>query len=142
MTQFLKPAELKQITDEVELAEQRAALARRLQTDQAVEGLKQAFLSRELAPQAPARINAAVRGAAEQGAHEILVLRFPSSYCNDGGRRINNFEADWPNSLEGFGKTAFDFYEKELQPLGFTLRAEIMDFPGGMPGDVGMYLRW
>ena len=142
MTQFLNPADLKKITEEVEIAEHRAVQARRLQADQAVEGLKQAFMHREIGPEAPERINAAVRGAAEQGAHEILVLRFPSTYCNDGGRRINNFEHDWPNSLQGFGKTAFDFYLKELRPLGFTLRAQIMDFPGGMPGDVGIYLRW
>ena len=45
-------------------------------------------------------------------------------------------------SLHGFGKTAFDFYAAELRPLGFTMRAEIMNFPGGMMGDVGMYLRW
>ena len=142
MAQFLNPAELKKITDEKEMAERRAVLAQRLQADQAAEGLKQAFESRELAPEAPERINKAVRDAAERGAHELLVLRFPSTYCSDGGRRINNFESDWPDSLQGFGKTAFEFYAKELKPLGFTMRAEIMNFPGGMPGDVGMYLRW
>ena len=142
MAQFLNPAELKKITDEKEMAERRAVLAQRLQADQAAEGLKQAFESRELAPEAPERINKAVRDAAERGAHELLVLRFPSTYCSDGGRRINNFESDWPDSLQGFGKTAFEFYAKELKPLGFTMRAEIMNFPSGMPGDVGMYLRW
>ena len=70
------------------------------------------------------------------------MLRFPSSFCNDRGRRINNFEGDWPKSLEGFGKTAFEYFDKELRPLGFSMRAEIMDFPGGNLGDVGMYLRW
>src|SRR5678815_5144068 len=99
------PAELKQIAEDVEMAERRAVAAKRLQADQAAEGLKRAFESRELAPEAPERINQAVRRAAERGEHEILVVRFPAAYCNDGGRRINNFEADWPASLEGFGKT-------------------------------------
>ena len=45
-------------------------------------------------------------------------------------------------SFDGNCAEAFDFYAKELRPLGFTMRAEIMNFPGGMPGDVGMYLRW
>jgi len=29
----------------------------------------------------------------------------------------------------------------ELQPNGYKVRAQIMDFPGGMPGDVGIFLR-
>ena len=142
MTQFINPADLKQIAEQAEIEERRAAMAKRLHADQAAEGLKQAFESRKVAPEAPDRINKAIRDAAEQGKHEVLVLRFPSTFCKDGGRSINNFEPDWPNSLMGFGKTAFEFYAKELRPLGYTLRAEIMNFPGGMPGDVGMYLRW
>jgi len=142
MTQFLNPADLKMIAAEREIEKQKAEMAKRLQAGQAEEGLKQAFESRQVSAEAPERINKAVRDAAEQGLHEVLVLRFPSTFCKDGGRRINNFEPDWPNSLQGFGKTAFDYYEKELRPLGFTLRAEILNFPGGMPGDVGMYLRW
>lgn len=142
MAEFIKPADLKMISADAELAAQKAAMAKKLQAGQVEEGLKQAFQSREVAPEASERINNAVRIAAEQGKHEILVLRFPASFCKDGGRRINNFEPDWPDSLDGFGKTAFEFYEKELAPLGYTLRAEVMNFPGGMPGEVGMYLRW
>src|SRR4030095_3286494 len=142
MVQFLQPAELKKITEDLEMAEHRAESARRLQADQMAEDLKRSFQSREIVPETPERINKAVRVAAERGEREILVIRFPSTYCNDGGRRINNFEHDWPNSLEGFARIAFDYYEKELRPLGFTMRAEIMNFPGGMPGDVGLYLRW
>ena len=142
MTQFLNPSDLKKIAEELELAERRAEAGRRLQADQVAESLKQEFLSRELSPEAPNRINNAIRRAAEDGKSEVLVLRFPSTFTTDGGRRINNYEADWPSSLEGFAKTALDYYEKELRPLGYTLRAEIMNFPDGMPGDVGMYLRW
>ena len=88
---------------------------------------------------------AAVRAsaiAAQAGKNQLQVLTFPSSFCNDGGRRINSFDPDWPNSLEGFGKKAYEFYEKELRPLGFKIGAEIINFPGGMPGDVGMFLKW
>jgi hypothetical protein len=31
---------------------------------------------------------------------------------------------------------------KELRPLGYKLHAEIISFPGGMPGEVGMFLKW
>src|SRR4029077_4915999 len=45
---------------------------------------------------------AAVRRAAEQGFHELQVLRFPASYCNDHGRRMTVAEPDWPGPLGGF----------------------------------------
>ena len=142
MGTFLKPDELKKLAEDAEMAELKAALAKRRQAENSIEELKQAFQARDVAAQATDRINAAVRTAALRGQNEIQVLRFPASYCNDGGRSINNMEPDWPNSLEGFGKKAFDFYQKELQPLGFKLRAEIVSFPDGVPGDVGMYLKW
>lgn len=142
MTQFLNPAELNKMAEELELAKRKAEAALRLQADQVTGSLRQAFEAREITPETPERINNAVRRAAEEGKREILVLRFPSTFCKDGGRGINNFEPDWPKSLEGFSKTAFDYYAKELQPLGYSMRAEIMNFPNGMPGDVGMYLRW
>jgi hypothetical protein len=28
------------------------------------------------------------------------------------------------------------------RPLGYKLRVQIIDFPGGMPGDVGITLKW
>ena len=142
MTQFVNPADLKKMSNEAELAKQKEAVALKRNVEQAAEELKKAFETRELAPETPERINQAIRRAAEQGQNEVLVLRFPAALTKDGGRRINNFEADWPDSLTGFSKTAYEFYLKELEPMGFTLRAEIMSFPGGMLGDVGMYLKW
>ena len=49
---------------------------------------------------------------------------------------------EMPTTLEGFAKKAYDFFEKELRPLEFKLHAEIVSFPGGMPGDVGLFLKW
>ena len=142
MAQFMNPNDLRKITEDLEMAERKAALAVRAQADKVADDMRREFEARSISAEAPERINKAVRDAAERGASEILVLRFPSEFTSDGGRRINNFEADWPETLEGFAKTAFDYYATELRPLGFTVRAEIMNFPGGMPGDVGMYLRW
>ena len=73
---------------------------------------------------------------------EVLVVRFSSQYCTDGGRAINNFEPEWPDTLAGFAKRAYEFWQKELEPKGYKVRAQIMDFPGGVPGDVGLFLRW
>ncbi|KAA1057640.1 hypothetical protein [Azospirillum argentinense] len=69
-------------------------------------------------------------------------MRFPSSYCSDGGRAINNFEPDWPDSLTGFAREVYDNYDRYLRPAGYKLRAQILSYPGGMPGDVGVFLHW
>lgn len=142
MAQFLSPNDLRQLTADVEKAEHDKALEKKRRAARAEEELKQSFQTREVAPEVMDRINAAVRIAAEQGLNEILVLKFPATYCNDNGRAINNFDPAWPDSLEGFGKTAYNYFKKELEPLGFTIRAAIISFPEGMLGDVGMYLRW
>jgi hypothetical protein len=142
VSQILKPDDLQQISEDAEIEERKAELTKKRQVDKTAEELKQAFQSREVSPQVAERINAAVSAGAKRGVREVLVLSFPASYCNDGGRSINNIEPDWPKTLEGFGKTAFDYFEKELRPVGFKLRAEIISFPGGVPGDVGLYLRW
>jgi hypothetical protein len=83
-----------------------------------------------------------VRQAAEQGQKDLLVLRFPSDLCTDRGRAINNSEADWPATLVGVPKQMVEVWESELKPLGYGLRAEVIDYPDGMPGDVGLYCHW
>jgi hypothetical protein len=100
------------------------------------------FMSREISPKASERINEAVRRAAEQGLNEFQVITFASTYCNDRGRRINNNEPDWPESLEGFAKKAYDYFDKELRPLGYKLRVQVIDYPGGVPGNIGFFLKW
>ena len=142
MSKFMNPNELRKITEDLALEKMKAEAALKLNAEKVAGDIKKDFESRELSPMVAERINNSVRSAAERGEKEILVLQFPSSLCSDGGRRINNYEEDWPSSLQGFGKKAFDFYVEELKPLGFTLRAAIMSYPGGMPGDVGLYLRW
>ena len=83
-----------------------------------------------------------VNRAAERGQSEIQVYRFPNSLCSDGGRRINNSLPDWEETLEGRPRLGYEFWRDHLRPLGFGLRAEILDYPGGMPGDVGFFLTW
>ena len=83
-----------------------------------------------------------VSHAAERGQSEVQVYRFPSDLCSDGGRRINNAEPDWPGSLEGRSKLGYEFWHDHLRPLGFGLKAEVLEYPGGMPGDIGFILSW
>ena len=83
-----------------------------------------------------------VSHAADQGQSEVQVYRFPSALCSDGGRRINNSEDGWAATLEGRSKFAYEFWNEHLQPLGFHLKAQVLDYPNGMPGDIGFFLTW
>jgi hypothetical protein len=142
MPGLLRPEDLKMISSDAEMAEvdrERQMAVKKKEKDQA---LREAFMSRKVAPEAVERINNAVRIAAQNGHHHLEVITFPSRYCSDGGRRINIADAEWPTTLTGFAKDAYDFYDKELRPLGYKLRAEIISFPGGMPGEVALSIAW
>jgi hypothetical protein len=142
MTDLLKPEDLRKLSDDEDMAKAKKAMERKRVEEEEQAGLREVFMSRDLHPEAKARVNAAVRRAAEQGNRQVLAVTFPANYCNDKGRRINNLEPDWPESLEGFAKKAYEFYIAELKPLGFKLTAQILDYPGGIPGNVGLYLSW
>ncbi|MFZ3235769.1 MAG: hypothetical protein WA417_10450 [Stellaceae bacterium] len=83
-----------------------------------------------------------VSRAAERGQSEVQVYRFPNTMCTDRGRRINNSESGWEQTLEGRPKAGYEFWRERLQPLGFGLKAEVVEYPGGMPGDIGFFLTW
>ena len=142
MMELMRPDDLKKISSDAEMAKAQEYIRRARKQEEEQAGLREAFMRRDVGPEAYERVNAAVRRAAEQGSQQVQIITFPASYCNDGGRRINNSEPDWPDSLEGFAKKAYAFYEKELKPLGYRAHVEIIDYPGGMPGNVGMFLKW
>lgn len=142
MAGLLRPKDLALMSSEAEaekMEEERRLKARK---DQQQAELREAFMSREIHPEAIERINNAISIAAKQGQHQIQVITFSSKFCTDGGRRINIADPEWPSTLDGFAKKAYEFYVKELKPLGYKLHAEIISFPEGMPGDVGLFLKW
>ena len=106
------------------------------------EKLHEAFMQREVQPEALDRIAALVQKMVDRGEKQALLFQFPSGWLPDSGRAITNHDANWHTKLDGFASRAYAFYEKELAPRGFQLRAEILDWPGGMPGDVGFVLTW
>ena len=83
-----------------------------------------------------------VEKAAERGQSEVQVYRFPNNLCSDRGRRINNSDPDWHTTLEGRPRAGYEFWRDHLRPLGFHLRAQVLEYPGGMPGDIGFFLTW
>jgi hypothetical protein len=107
-----------------------------------LEKLRAAFMEREVHPEALERVATAVRRAVDRGEKRALVLQFPSAWLPDKGRAITNQDPDWGDKLDGFALRARDFFERELAPRGFQIKAEILDWPGGMPGDVGIFLTW
>jgi len=83
-----------------------------------------------------------IERAVSNGRTEVQVHRFPNQLCTDRGRAINQQEPGWENTLTGRPKEIYEFWAKYFRPRGYKLRVEIIDFPGGMPGDVGMTLKW
>ena len=142
MAELLRPKELNQITIDIEMEKMEEERKLKQKKEQDQSELREAFMSREIHPEVTDRINRAVRIAAQDGKHQIQVLTFPNTFCSDGGRRINIGDSEWPSTLEGFAKRAYDFFQKELRPHGYKLSAEIISFPGGMPSDVGLFLKW
>jgi hypothetical protein len=118
------PGDLQSIADKTQVAKVQEQFDQAKKEEQERRGLHDAFMTWVLHPEVMERVNRAIRRAAEQGLREVQVLTFPASYCNDGDRRINNAEPDWPESLEGFAKRAYEFFTREPKPLGYKARAD------------------
>jgi hypothetical protein len=88
------------------------------------------------------RAAAIVRRAVNNGLTEVEVGRFPNQLCTDRGRAINQQEPGWENTLTGLPKELFEFWKKHMQPRGYRVKFQIVDWPNGMPGDIGITLAW
>ena len=125
---------------------EKAAEARRLQAK--AEAEKQALIERLQKPsgvsdeEAIKRAAVIIQRAVTNGLTEVQVYRFPNALCTDHGRAINQQEPGWEATLTGLPKEMYEFWDRQLRPLGYKLKVQIIDFPGGMPGDVGITLKW
>jgi hypothetical protein len=88
------------------------------------------------------RVAVIVERAVSNGLTEVQVFRFPNALCTDHGRAINQQESGWETTLTGLPKEMYEFWNRELRPRGYKIKVQIVDFPGGMPGDVGISLKW
>ena len=80
--------------------------------------------------------------AVNNGLTETLVYRFPNNLTTDHGRAINQQETGWEQTLTGLPKEIYQLWSDHLRPRGYRIRFQIIDFPGGMPGDIGITLSW
>jgi hypothetical protein len=83
-----------------------------------------------------------IQRAVNSGLTEVQVYRFPNALCTDHGRAINQAEPGWETTLTGIPKEIYQLWQDYLQPRGYKLRYQIIDYPGGMPGDIGVTLSW
>jgi molybdopterin-biosynthesis enzyme MoeA-like protein len=88
------------------------------------------------------RVAVIIERAVSNGLTEVQVYRFPNALCTDHGRAINQQEQGWETTLTGLPKEMFQFWERQLRPRGYKIKFQIVDFPNGMPGDVGITLKW
>jgi hypothetical protein len=88
------------------------------------------------------RAAAIINRAVNNGLTEIEVGRFPNTLFTDHGRAINQQERGWEETLTGLPKELYEFWKKHMQARGYRLKFQIVDWPGGMPGDIGISLSW
>jgi hypothetical protein len=88
------------------------------------------------------RATVIIERAVSSGLTEVQVFRFPNILCTDHGRAINQQETGWEQTLTGIPKEIYELWARHFRQRGYRLRVQIIDFPGGMPGDVGMTLVW
>jgi hypothetical protein len=46
----------------------------------------------------------------------------------------------WASTLRGEAAEIYLRWEGDLKPRRFRLSARVLDFPGGFPGDIGLFL--
>ena len=88
------------------------------------------------------RAAAIIKRAVSNGLREVEVGRFPNALCTDHGRAINQMEKGWEKTLNGIPKEIFQLWSDYLKPRGYRIRYQIVDFPGGVPGDISITISW
>jgi hypothetical protein len=101
-----------------------------------------------------------IKRAFERGETELMVSSFPSSFCTDDGRAVINAgrppivkpseeeaaklaeEPEWLTTLPAGVRRVYDYWKSNLKPGGFQFTARIVNYPGGKPGDIGLFFSW
>ena len=137
----------KDIRTKIALAEsEKASVA--VKAKASADAEHQAFLDRISKPsgltdeQVLEKASHIINRAAENGLTSVQVFRFPNHLCTDNGRAIDQAEDGWQATLTGIPKELWAFYERQLLPRGFHMKYEIVDRPGGLRGDVAVFLSW
>ena len=138
----------KEVMEQLALAEAEKASEAAKQKSKA-DAEKKALIDRLTKPsgvsdqEALKRVATIVQRAVKNGLTEVEVMRFPNALCTDRGRAINNnLEDGWEETLTGLPKEIYAFWDRQLRERGYKLRYQVVDFSGGVPGDIGITLKW
>jgi hypothetical protein len=135
-------ADLRMMLLKEQMAEAKKQDELRSREEKKVLAFTEDFLKSQVTEDEIAMVRRLVMNAVKDGKLEAMVYSFPSDLCTDSGRAINSNDAEWPQTLQGKAKEFYDRYQQFGKPQGFKLKAMIINFPGGMPGDVGFFLNW
>lgn len=144
---FMTAEDLKAYMAELEQAKLSKEIAAMDRADKARQELDKALrepvnLTPEKLREISTNLQTKMRLAAQRGETEIMVMRFPNTLCTDKGRAINNAEEGWPDTLTGRPRQAYELWRDHLRAGHYKLKAMIVDWPNGMPGDVAFFLSW
>jgi hypothetical protein len=105
----------------------------------------------------PAQL-ARIKNAFERGESELMVASFPGDFCTDGGRAVVNTgerPINKPTKEEEPGRQSSRLAadhaswdprptntETAPKPGGFGFAARVISYPGGKPGDIGVFITW
>jgi hypothetical protein len=95
----------------------------------AAEAEKKALLDKLTKPsgvsdeEALKRVAIIVERAVTNGLTEVQVYRFPNALCTDHALAINQQEPGWEATLTGLPKEMYEFWDRQLRPLGYKLRS-------------------
>jgi hypothetical protein len=107
----------------------------------------------------PAQL-ARIKNAFERGESELMVASFPGDFCTDGGRAVVNTgerpinkptkeeearqaeQPDWLLTMPAGIRRAHEYWKQHLKPGGFGFAARVISYPGGKPGDIGVFITW
>jgi len=135
-------SELRAHMAELELEKQKLLDLKRETAENAARKFADDFVHKSLSEDERQAVQKKIRYAVDNGELEVEVMRFPSSLCTDKGRAINNNLEGWPETLPGKARELYQSWEQRGKPAGYHFKALIVDFPGGIPGDVGIYISW
>jgi hypothetical protein len=135
-------AELRMMLLKEQMAEAKKQEELRSREEKKVLAFTEDFLKNHVTEDEVAMVRRLVMNAVKDGRLEAMVYSFPSDLCSDSGRAINSSDPQWPETLQGKAREFYDRYQQFGKPQGFKLKAMIVNFPGGIPGDVGFFLNW
>jgi hypothetical protein len=135
-------SDLRMILLQEQMAESKKQEEQRAREQNKVVAFTDDFLQKQVTEDEVAMVRRLVMNAVKDGKFEALVYSFPSDLCTDSGRAINSNDPQWTATLQGKAKEFYNRYMELGKPQGFKLKAMIINFPGGIPGDVGFFLNW